>query len=85
MHSKLIGDVASVPNISDYWTRICSALKQNGFPIRLNVYALELLQADLQILETVQSYISSMPTISREENDAVIVAILGLRPCLANL
>ena len=85
MHRKLTGDVASIPKSPDNWTGVCSALKQNGFLILLNVYALELRHANLQAVESIQGPGYSMPTIPREELDAVLVAILDLRPCLANL
>lgn len=85
MHRKLTGDIALVPQILDHRTGICAALKQNGFPILENAYALELLQANLQTLESIQRCSDCMPTIPREELDAVVVAILDLRPRLAKL
>ena len=84
-HRELTHDIALVPKSRDHWTRICSALKQSGFPTLFNVYTLQLPQINFQTLETIQRYSSSMPTISREELDAVIVTILNLRPRSAKL
>ena len=53
MHIELTGDVALVPKSLDSWTTICSALKQNGLPILLKLYGLELRQPNLQTLETI--------------------------------